>query len=32
MTWTSDQLLNLLPNSSTSAIGNACPSPHPARA
>jgi prepilin-type N-terminal cleavage/methylation domain-containing protein len=29
MTWTSDQLLNLLPNSATSPIGNACAYPMP---
>jgi prepilin-type N-terminal cleavage/methylation domain-containing protein len=29
ITWTSDQLLNLLPNSPTSPIGNACPYPAP---
>jgi prepilin-type N-terminal cleavage/methylation domain-containing protein len=29
MTWTSDQLLNLLPNSPTSPYGNACPYPNP---
>jgi prepilin-type N-terminal cleavage/methylation domain-containing protein len=29
MTWSSDQLLNLLPNSSTSPYGNACANPSP---
>jgi prepilin-type N-terminal cleavage/methylation domain-containing protein len=29
ITWSSDQLLNLLPNTPTSSIGNACPYPSP---